>query len=185
MSICEENCDFTEYDFKAKKAICTCFVKVNLPLIDDIKFDKDKLVANFKDIRNIGNFHVLSCLKEFLHDRKIFKNLTYYMLIIILIISFISIFIFLHFDYKKIKNFIFNNDKKKSENEKNENIMTTNNEKNEKNEKKQIKIVNKNLMNFIDILDNNKIKIKLKKKLKELKLKKKLKMKLKALIKQI
>ena len=56
---------------------------------------------------------------------------------------------------------------------------------NEKNEKKQIKIVNKNLMNFIDILDNNKIKIKLKKKLKELKLKKKLKMKLKALIKQI
>ena len=94
------------------------------------------------------------------------------MLIIILIISFISICIFLHFDYKKIKNFIFNNDKKKSENEKNENIMTTNNEKTEKNEKKQIKIVNKNLMNFIDILDNNKIKIKLKKKLKEIKLKK-------------
>ena len=165
MSICEENCEFTEYDFKTKKAICTCFVKVNLPLIDDIKFDEDKLVANFKDIRNIGNFHVLSCLKEFLHDRKIFKNLTYYILIIILIMSFISIFIFSYIDYKKIKNFTLNNDKKKSENEKNENIITTNSQKN------QIKIINQNLMGVTGELENNKIKLKLKQKKKLRKIK--------------
>ena len=80
-SMCEENCDFTEYDFNTQKAICSCFVKVNLPLLSEIKFDKNKIISNFKDIKNIGNFHVLSCLKFFLKDRKIFKNLTYYMLI--------------------------------------------------------------------------------------------------------
>jgi hypothetical protein len=50
MSICEEDCDFTQYDNETKKAICSCFTKVTLPLISEIKVDKTKLLDNFRDI---------------------------------------------------------------------------------------------------------------------------------------
>ena len=40
MSVCEENCDFYEYDNFAKRAKCSCFTKINFPLISQIKFDK-------------------------------------------------------------------------------------------------------------------------------------------------
>ena len=57
------------------------FVKVILPLISEIKVDRNKLFSNFKDIRNIGNFQILSCIKLFLNEYNIFKNSSYYMLI--------------------------------------------------------------------------------------------------------
>ena len=58
LSICEEGCDFTEYNSVTKKVKCSCFTKINLPLISEIKLDKQKLISNFKDIRNVGNFLV-------------------------------------------------------------------------------------------------------------------------------
>ena len=42
LSVCEENCDFTTYNNNAKKAICSCNIKVNLPAITEIKLDKNK-----------------------------------------------------------------------------------------------------------------------------------------------
>ena len=71
MSICEEDCDFTQYDNETKKATCSCFTKVTLPLISEIKVDKTKLLDNFKDIRNIANFKMLTCI-HLLLDKKIF-----------------------------------------------------------------------------------------------------------------
>ena len=44
MSVCEENCDFYEYDNFAKRVKCSCFTKINFPLISQIKFDKKKLI---------------------------------------------------------------------------------------------------------------------------------------------
>ena len=35
--ICEENCDFNKYDNINKKAICSCYTKISLPLVSDIK----------------------------------------------------------------------------------------------------------------------------------------------------
>ena len=58
--ICEDGCEFSEYNIKSKKVICSCFTKIHLPLISEIKVDKEKLYSNFKDIRNIGNFEMLS-----------------------------------------------------------------------------------------------------------------------------
>ena len=51
MFVCEENCDFTEYNTEAKKAICSCYTKIIFPLISEIKVDKEKLFSNFKDIK--------------------------------------------------------------------------------------------------------------------------------------
>ena len=44
MSVCEENCEFSNYNATLKKAICSCYVKVQLPLISEIKFDSLSLI---------------------------------------------------------------------------------------------------------------------------------------------
>ena len=82
MSICEDGCEFSEYNIKSKKVICSCFTKIHLPLISEIKVDKEKLYSNFKDIRNIGHFEMLSCIKLFFNKNNIFKNLSNYIMII-------------------------------------------------------------------------------------------------------
>ena len=92
MSVCEENCDFTEYNTESKKAICSCYTKIIFPLISEIKVDKEKLFSNFKDIRNIGNFKMLSCIKLFLNKNNLIKNAANYMLVILLILNIFSIF---------------------------------------------------------------------------------------------
>ena len=167
ISICEEDCDFTEYNTNTKKAICSCFVKVTLPLISEIKVDRNKIFSNFKDIKSIGNFQILSCIKLFLNDHNIFKNSSYYMLIILLLLSVISILIFSFYDYKKIKKFIADIEKKNSKKKEIENIMETNNDKNE------IKNLDKNSMSSDNRLKNTKIKVKIKVK-KKIKIKKKI-----------
>ena len=74
ISLCEEDCDFTEYDDIRKKALCSCFTKMKLPLISEIKIDKEKLYYNFKNIKNIGNFKMLKCF-NLLFDAEIFSKI--------------------------------------------------------------------------------------------------------------
>ena len=85
MFICEENCVFTKYNNESKKAICSCYTKLKLPLVSEIKIDKKSLFSNFKDIRNIGNFKMLKCLKLFLNKNNILNNAANFMLIILFI----------------------------------------------------------------------------------------------------
>ena len=37
ISVCEEDCDFSTYDVFNQKAICSCFTKINLPIISELK----------------------------------------------------------------------------------------------------------------------------------------------------
>ena len=46
MSLCEEDCNLAEYNYTTQKAKCSCLIKLSLPVIKDIKFDKDKLNLN-------------------------------------------------------------------------------------------------------------------------------------------
>ena len=152
LSICEENCDFGEYNYITKKVKCSCFTKINLPLISEIKIDKEKLISNFKDIRNIGNFKMLNCYKLFLNKKNIFINLSNYMLIILLFLELISIYVFTFYNHKKIQDFIIN----KKKNDKKiifKNMVTSNNERNQ--------IGNDNKSSYFD--KKRKIKIKKKK----------------------
>ena len=43
------------------KAGCSCNVKESSSTIADMKIDKDKLIKNFKDIKNIINLNILVC----------------------------------------------------------------------------------------------------------------------------
>ena len=106
ISVCEEGCTFSKYADDIKNAICSCFIKIKMPLISEIKVDKEKLFSNFKNIKNIGNFKMLKC-KHLLFDKKnIFKNSANYMVSILSIISLISLFGFFCYDKTSIKNIL-------------------------------------------------------------------------------
>ena len=40
MTLCEEDCELVDYDYSKEKAKCSCFVKIESPLMEEIKFDK-------------------------------------------------------------------------------------------------------------------------------------------------
>ena len=156
MSICEENCDFSNYDDNTKKATCSCFVKMTLPLISEIKFDKKKLFSNFKDIRNIGNFEMLNCIDLLFDKNNIFKNSANFLLISLSLLSIASLFVFIFYDRIKIKNYInsisVENIKKKKKMKKkkiNKNIINIP-------EKKVKNIINQNEIRKVNKSKNNK-----------------------------
>ena len=40
MTLCEEECELVEYNYTTAKAKCSCNIKLNIPFINKIKFDK-------------------------------------------------------------------------------------------------------------------------------------------------
>ena len=98
LTLCEENCDLIDYDYIYKQAKCSCEVKLNLPLIEDIKFDKEKLKKNFVDINNIANLKFLICYKVVFKKNNIKFNYGFYILAFIIMLFFLCFFLF-YFKY--------------------------------------------------------------------------------------
>ena len=106
MTVCEENCDFIDYNSETKKAICSCFVKINFPVLSKIKFDEKELYSNFIKINNIANINVLKCYRLLFDIKNLIKNIPTYIITIIFVFSIISIFIFYCHDFSLIKSII-------------------------------------------------------------------------------
>ena len=120
MSICEINCDFISYNYETKKAVCSCDIKIEIPFMENIKFDKNVLLNSFTDIKNIANIKILNCYKTVFQKKMIIKNVGCYIYSSLFLISLICFFIFIIKDFKKIikeinniKIKIFNQTKKK------------------------------------------------------------------------
>ena len=135
IAICEENCEFTDYNNETKKAICSCFTKIELPIISAIKVDKKQLFSNFKNIKNVANFKMLKCIHLIFNMKNIFNNTANYMMLFLYTLSKIALFVFMCYNNIKIKEYInkfsyknqkendnkINNDIKKSEKNKESN----------------------------------------------------------------
>ena len=102
-SWCEEDCNFVGYDKETGKVDCSCEVKFTLPLVSEIKIDKNKLY-NFMNIKKIANFDVLKCWKLITSKVGIVTNLGFYLYIPSFITYFICIIIFNYKDFPQIKN---------------------------------------------------------------------------------
>ena len=63
--ICQEDCDFIEYDYNTNNAKCSCKVKESSSSVADMNINKAKLLDNFKNIKNIANFNFLVCYKNY------------------------------------------------------------------------------------------------------------------------
>ena len=74
MSLCEENCEFVDYNYKTKKAICSCEVKLEVPKNYDIKFDKKDFFKSFIDIKNLFNLNIMKCYQVTLKIKYLNRN---------------------------------------------------------------------------------------------------------------
>ena len=103
MTLCEEDCIFVKYDYSKNKSICSCSIKIQLPIISKIEVDKKKLYDSFTDIKNIANIYILKCYKLLFNKKLIIKNYGLFITIPIIILYFISLIIFFLSDNKKLQ----------------------------------------------------------------------------------
>ena len=103
-AVCQDDCDFSDYNFTSKKAKCSCKVKESSFSLKDMIIDKNKLLENFKNIKNIANLNILVCYKKLFTKRGISNNYGCYIIIAIIIFNIMSIFIFYKKQYDELKN---------------------------------------------------------------------------------
>jgi len=165
-TVCQDDCDFLEYNYTSQKAKCSCKVKESSSSFADMKIDKDKLLSNFKNIKNVANLNILVCIKRLFSKIGILENIGFYIFIAIIIFRIISLFVFyirqlnslqkkikyISYAIKHLELLIKEEEKNKSKNEEN------------KNDKIEIKLdkinnINNNPDNNINNIDiNNDIK---------------------------
>ena len=63
LAVCQDGCDFFDYNYNLKKAICSCHAEESSSSFADMKIDKKKLLDNFKNIKNIANLNILKCFE--------------------------------------------------------------------------------------------------------------------------
>ena len=110
MNVCEEDCELVNLDKIHNSSInrvkCTCYTKINLPILSEVKIDKNKLLNNFKDIKNMININLLKCINLMFNSGNIFKNFSNYMILFLFSLSIASIIVFILYDYIRIKKII-------------------------------------------------------------------------------
>ena len=165
MSLCESKCEYDGYDSDIKKAKCKCEVKVKIPLMSEIVINKDKLLDKFTDIKSSLNLKILKCYKLLFSLEGIKTNIGNYIILIIIIITICSFFIFYFKEFNVICDLIKKIVPLKQKDiniEYNSNLKTQisgNNHKNKKSKrnKKSQKTIKINKINIINNNKDNKI----------------------------
>ena len=106
MNLCEENCDFVDYDKIHKKAKCSCDIKKSVNSISDININKTELLKGFTNIKKIMNFEVMNCYYILFNKNEILKNYACYIFFPIIILHLILIILFLIKGKKKMQDII-------------------------------------------------------------------------------
>ena len=103
-NVCEEDCALKGYDKLTGTAECSSEIKLNIPIISEIKVDKNKLFK-FMNIKTIANFKVMTCVKLFFSFKGIIKNIGFYVSFVTMIMYIICIVLFYlkGFDFLKLK----------------------------------------------------------------------------------
>ena len=102
MGICEDGCDFTLYNYETKKAVCSCEIKNEIPLMINIQIDKKSLLKSFVDINNIANIQLLKCYKIVFKKGNILKNIGCFIYAFLIILNLICSLYFITKDFKNL-----------------------------------------------------------------------------------
>ena len=146
MFLCEENCTLIEYNYNTSKAKCSCDIKIEKAPLNNIKFNKKDFFKSFTNIKNIMNLAILKCYKSVLKLNILIKNQGFFIISAILILYFITLFIFTFKSFIKLK-YDINNMIKALKNEEINN-KSAKKEKKRKSFKKNIANPNKNKKNL-------------------------------------
>ena len=142
--ICQEDCRFSEYNYETSQAKCSCKVKEFAQSFADMYINKEKLLDNFKNIKNYLNFNFLVCYKKLFTKNGILNNIGCYLILVIILIHIILICVFIIKQFPLLKDKIIEiaHEKKKDTKSK-KSIKSKMSKKKRFNSKK--KSVNKNL----------------------------------------
>ena len=94
MTLCEEDCKLIAYNYTNEKAKCSCLVKIKIPLLEQIKFDKKYLYNSFTDIKNFANINLMKCYKSVFNLNSLKKNYGFFFYTSIILLYFITLFLF-------------------------------------------------------------------------------------------
>ena len=106
ISLCESNCDLNGYNSETKMSVCQCEIKLKIPLMNEINFDKKKLINKFKDINNIMNIQIIKCYKLLFSKDGVEKNIGNYILLSMYAINILLIIVFIIKGFKVLDNII-------------------------------------------------------------------------------
>ena len=101
--VCQEGCYFSKYDFINLIANCSCNAKESPPSFADMAINKEKLLYNFRDIKNFLNFNFLFCYKKLFNKKGILNNYGCYLITIIILFHILDIFVFYIKQFSSIK----------------------------------------------------------------------------------
>ena len=101
MSLCEENCEFINYDNNRKKTKCSCKVKTTLSL-DNIDIDSKNLIKNIFNIKRISNIEIVKCYKIVFTKNNMKNNYGSFIILFIFILYFLCLIIFYCKSWKKL-----------------------------------------------------------------------------------
>ena len=111
MSLCEKDCEYNGYIFDIKKANCTCNIKIEIPLmsnITNIVINKEKLIYNFKNIKNSLNLEIMKCYNILFTKDGLKRNTGNYIILSILLINIVNNILFIFKGYKSLNKIIDN-----------------------------------------------------------------------------
>ena len=132
-TVCQEDCVFVGYNYKTKKANCSCDVKESSGFFENIVINRKKLYQNFLDINTIANVDFLLCYKMLFCKKGLLKNIGSYILLFFILLHIVCIIIFYTKSFPKLKkkiNCIFSSKV---------NLITTKDDKGNKNKKLKYK----------------------------------------------
>ena len=93
-TICQDDCDFSDYNYTIKKVNCTCQFKESSSSFEFININVTNLLKNFRNIKSFTNINFIICYENLKSPKNIFSNVGSYIQILFLIFHIISIFIF-------------------------------------------------------------------------------------------
>ena len=102
LAVCEENCNFVQYNDTLGKAICSCKTKTEfVNKISENALNKENLLKNFADFKNIFNIKILKCVGLIFSIKSLKENYANIILMAIIIFYFICLSMFVFKSYKK------------------------------------------------------------------------------------
>jgi len=107
LSICESNCDYNGYNSDMGKVSCECQVKIKIPLMSEIVFNKDLLRSKFVDIKSNINLKVMKCYYILFTSEGLLYNIGSYIFLTIIFLNIILLIVFILKGYKILCNKIY------------------------------------------------------------------------------
>ena len=102
LSLCENNCEYVDYDKDTKKSSCQCIIKNKIELISEIINNPNKLSNNFSsgesDSSN-ANLATIKCTKQLFSKDGLIKNISSYILLFFIFFFLLSIILFIKCGY--------------------------------------------------------------------------------------